>query len=158
MQAGEGKLITILAQVVANRNLAAEGIAAALDVESRQVIGIGLHQNRDIQPGKFDGISHAFFVAEIGQNDQHAFDAVTVGFEQVGAGFGMGIGFDGAEFGFVLAKHHAFDIHFLKQSQNILPRFADEVVREKVAVAKNNSQGGFHIFLLNLMKYSNCNL
>ena len=58
----------------------------------------------------------------------------------------MSVGLDGAKFGFVFAEHHAVDVHFLKQRQNILARFADEMVRKKIAVAKNNSQSGFHIF------------
>ena len=70
VQAGQGEVIPVLAQIVADRNLAAESIATTLDIESAQIIGIRLHQNGDIQARKFDGISHAFFVTEVGQHDQ----------------------------------------------------------------------------------------
>ena len=94
----------VLAQVVADRDLAAEGVAAALDVERSQVIRVGLHQDRHIQPGELDRVGHALLVAEVGQADQDAVDLVAVLLEQLGAELGVRVGLHRAELGLVLAQ------------------------------------------------------
>ncbi len=69
MFAGQGVFETVLTQVIADGNLAAEAIAAALNRQIHRIIRIGLHQDRHIQLGQFQGINHAFFIAEVGHAD-----------------------------------------------------------------------------------------
>ena len=47
---GQAKWVSVLAQVVANRDLAAEGIPSRVEAESPNVVGKGMHQYRHLKP------------------------------------------------------------------------------------------------------------
>ncbi len=68
----------VLAQVVADGNLAAEGVAPAVEAELIEIVGARLHQNRNMRLGQPDGVGDSLFIAKIRQADQDAFDAIAV--------------------------------------------------------------------------------
>ncbi len=99
----------VLPQVVAHRDLAAERIAPPLHRELIEIVRVGLHQHRNVQPGELQGIRHALFVAEIRQADDHAGDPVAIGAEQVGAALGVRPGLHRTEFGGLLIQQDGID-------------------------------------------------
>ncbi len=86
-----------LAQVIADRNLAAESIPAPHHIEFVEVVRIALNENGDIQTRQFQRVGHPFFVPEVGQAHQHAGDRVPVLAEQLRAFPGIVVSFDTAE-------------------------------------------------------------
>ena len=89
VQFGQGVGVSILAQIVANRDLAAEPIAAAFHRQLVQVVRISLDQNGHIQPGEFDGIRHALFIAKVGQDNEDPIDLFGILLEQLSTDFGV---------------------------------------------------------------------
>ena len=140
VQVGEREGIAVLAQVVADRDFAAEGIAPPLDRELIQVVRVRLHQDRHVEPGELDRVGHALLVAEVGQADQDAVDAAGVVAEEFSAALGVVPRLHAAELGRILVQHHGLDVHLGKQRQDILPRLRHQLVGEKVAVANNHRQ------------------
>ena len=65
----------VLAQVAADRDLAAEGVAAALEVEMGDVVRIGLDEDGHVQTGQPHRVGDTLLVAEVGQHDDDALDA-----------------------------------------------------------------------------------
>ena len=84
VQCGVGERNAILIEVVAHRNLATEGIAAAVQVNLVVLIVAGLHQYRHMQFGTTDGIDDADFEAEVGQRHDDAVNLVSVLAEEGG--------------------------------------------------------------------------
>jgi hypothetical protein len=86
VQAGQGEGDAVLAQVVADRHLAAEGVAAV----GLMVIFAGSSLKAWIstgtsQPRPAQRVGDRALVAEVGQRHQHAVDLPRVLLEQVGA-------------------------------------------------------------------------
>ena len=78
MQGGIREGDAILIEVVADGNLAAEGIAAAVEVHLVVLIVAGLYQHRYVQFGTTDGIDDAHLVAEIRQRNDDSIDFIAV--------------------------------------------------------------------------------
>jgi hypothetical protein len=76
---GEREGVAVLPQVVADRDLAAEAVAAARRVEAAEVVRLGLDEDRHPQPALAQRLHHRLLVAEVGERDEHAVDAVGVG-------------------------------------------------------------------------------
>jgi len=76
MIGSQRKIIAILAQIIANRNLSAERIPAICHIEFIQIVRESLYQNRLPQAGQFDGVNNSLFIAEIGQTDQNSVDFI----------------------------------------------------------------------------------
>ena len=138
VQSGERKWVAVLPQHVADGNLAAEGIAAPCHVQTVQIVGKGLDQNRHPESGELQGIGHALFVAEIGQRDHDAVDAIALRAKQFGAARGVGPGLDRAEFRLLLGEDHGFDAERLQCGENLAPPFRNEVIGKEVAVANDH--------------------
>jgi hypothetical protein len=96
---GEGVGDADLLEVVADAHLAAEGVAAVGDGHAGGVVGGGLNEDGDIEPGGFEDLGDGAFIAEVGEGDDDAVDFVAIFGEQIGAEAGFGAGFDGAVLG-----------------------------------------------------------
>ena len=68
----------ILIEVVADGNLAAEGVTATVKVHLVVLIVTSLHQHGDVQVGIADGIDDANLETEVGQRDDDAVYLVTM--------------------------------------------------------------------------------
>ena len=130
-----------LLEVVADGDLAAEGVAAAGDAEGVKVVGVGLNEDRDVQTGEFDRVGDAFFVAEVGEDDQNAVDLVAVAAKRSAHFAGIGVGFDAAELGLLRREHDGLDTCGLEEGKDVLACFADEDIREEIAVADDDAEG-----------------
>ena len=149
MQLGQREGVAILAQVVADRDLAAEGIAPPLDVELVEVVRIGLDQNGYLQARKLDRIRHALFIAKVGQHHQNAVYLVGVGLEQGRALFGILPRLNSSQVGVLLSQHDRLDTHFVENRQDILPCLGHQLIGEKIAIADDDCQFcSFHCILL----------
>ena len=120
----------VLAKVVAHRDLAAERIPAALDVELVQIVRVSLDQHRHVQSRKLQRIGHAL-------------DPVFAGLKHPGAAFGVVPRFNGAKLGLLFTNHDRLDLKLVESSQNILPRLGHQPVREEITITNNNRQRCF---------------
>jgi hypothetical protein len=58
-----------LAEIVTDGNFPTKRIATADHIEAIEIVGVGLDEHGNIQGGELERVGHAFFVAEIGQDD-----------------------------------------------------------------------------------------
>jgi hypothetical protein len=79
----------ILTQIIADRNLSAESIAAAIKSKLIQIVGRSLHQNRNLQAGKTDRVRHRPFVAKVRQAYKDAGNTVRIFLKQLAAQLGV---------------------------------------------------------------------
>ena len=136
---GDGEVVAVLVQVVAHRNLAAEGIAAAFDVELVKAVRVGLYEDRHIEARQLDRVRDTAFVTEVRQRDEDAVDAVGVLPEEFTALLGVIPRFDRAEFGRVFVENHRVNIEFCQHLKDIAPPLADQHIGEEVAVADDHA-------------------
>ncbi len=83
VETGEGEGDAILIEVVADRNLAAEGIATAIQINLVVVVVAGLNEHGHIEFGTEDGVDDTNLIAEIGKTDQNTVDLIAVGAEEL---------------------------------------------------------------------------
>ena len=83
VETGEGEGDAILIEVIADRNLAAESIATAIQINLVVVVVAGLNQHGHIEFGTEDGVDDANLIAEIGKTDQNTVDLIAVGAEEL---------------------------------------------------------------------------
>jgi hypothetical protein len=75
---GQRVFDSVLVEVVADRDLAAEGIPAVSDGQLILIIWIGLYQDRYIQPRPADGIGNCPLIAKVGKGDEHTVNFISV--------------------------------------------------------------------------------
>ena len=90
----------VLLQVVADRHLAAEAVAAEGDAHLAGRVGRGLDQHGHLQVGEADGVGQAALFAEVRQRDDQAVDLRRMLLEQRGALLGVLVGFHRAVRGY----------------------------------------------------------
>ena len=132
----------VLAQVVADGDLAAERVAPPRHVQLIEIVRIRLHEHRHVEPGELEGVGHALLVAEVRQTDEHAFDAIAVPAEQIGARLGVLPGLDGAELRRLLVEQHAFDVERRAEREQVAASLADELVGKEVPIADDDCKRG----------------
>jgi len=93
---GECERYSGLPEIVADADLAAEGVATGGYCHFGRRVGLGVEEDGDIEAGELYGVCDAFFIAEVWQGDDYAVDFVAVLREEFGALFRVGIGLDGA--------------------------------------------------------------
>ena len=110
VEAGEGIGDAILIEVVADRDLAAEGIATAVEIDLVVVVVASLHKHGHIEFGTEEGVDDANFIAEVGEADQNAVDLIAVGAEELCIPDAVLKGFDGtgARRGSIFGKDDIF--------------------------------------------------
>lgn len=138
--ASERILQPVLAQVVADRNLAAERVAPPVEAELIEIVRAGLDQNRHAHVAEADRVGHALLIAEVGQADQDSVDPVAIAAQQFAAFLRIGPGLDRAQLRVLRRKPDRFDIDFRKQFDQVATRFADQHVREEVAVSEDHAK------------------
>ena len=136
----EAERDAVLPQVVADGDLPAERVAPPCHVQLIEIVRVRLDEHGHLKLGQLQGISHAFFVAEIRKTDQDAFDAVPVLAEQVRARLRVLPGLDRAELRRPFVEHDAVDVERGAQGQEITARFADELVRKEIPIADDDWQ------------------
>ncbi len=85
VELGQAEGHAVLAQVVAERHLAAEAVAAVGDGHDVDLVRRGLDQNRHVEAGPSQRVDHGALFAEVGQRDHDAVDLLAVGVEEIGA-------------------------------------------------------------------------
>lgn len=158
---GEGEGDVGLLEVVANGYFSAEGITPARDAEGVKVIGIGLDKNRDVKAGELDGVEHAFFIAEVGEDDENAVDDVAISCEEVCAFASIGMGFNSAELGLFGREHNGADGGGIEKGFDVVAGLADEDVGVEVAIADDDAKGDGGVpcgHFLNLRLSTQCDL
>ena len=131
-----------LAEIVADGNFAAEGVAATDDVEAIEVVGITLDEDWNVEAGEFQRVGHAFLVAEVRQAHEHTGDAVAVFPKEFGALARVAVRLDATEFGLGGIEHHGIDAEFGEQFDEVGAGFSDELVGKEIAVADNDTEDG----------------
>ena len=137
---GDGEFDARLYEVVADGDFSTEAIATARNVEFFEVIGIGLYEDGDMDTGELQCVGDAFFVTEVGKNDQHTVEFVAMFLEKIGTFAGIGVRFHAAELGILLAELDGADAVGSKDFCDVRPRFSDKVVGEEIAVAINDTE------------------
>ena len=137
---GQRELDARLHQIVADRNLAAKRVAPPGDAQLVQVVRIGLNQHGHVEPGQFERVGHALFVAEIRQHDEHAVDFVAMPLEQLGALAGIGVRLDAAELRFVGGNHDRPHAARSQQLDDVLAGFGDELIGKEIAIADDDAK------------------
>ena len=78
VEAGEGEGDAILIKIVANRDLATECIATAVEVNLVVVVVTSLHKYGHVQFGTEDGVDDTNLISEVGKTHQDAVNLVAV--------------------------------------------------------------------------------
>jgi hypothetical protein len=120
-----------LLEVVADGNLPAERVAAALDAQGIEIVRVALNEYRHAQAGLLERVGHTLLVPEIGEADQDAVDLVPMGREEIGALARVGIGFDPTELRLLGREHDGADAEGFKEFVEIFAGLADEDVGKK---------------------------
>jgi hypothetical protein len=129
----------VLAQVVAGRHLAAEAVAPVLDRQLVGGVGRRLHQHRNAEIGEAQRVGDRALVAEVGQGDDDAVDAVAVGFEQRRAFLRVLEGLDHAE-ARVLGRQHDRVVALVGENPDdvLAPRLGEQG-GEEIAIADDHA-------------------
>ena len=110
-----------------------------------EIVRIGLNQHWHVQPGEFERVGYALFVAKVGQDHQHAVELLGVTPEQFGAFARVGMRLHATELAVLLAELDGADAGALTNLRKVGTRLGDQLVREKIAVAVNDAQTWFLI-------------
>ena len=139
VQGGIGERDTVLIQVVADRDLAAESVAAVIQVHFVVVVVIGLDQDGHIQVGLVDGVDDTDFKAEVRKRDDDAVDFLAVGLELGGHLQAVFTGFDGRASGRsgILGEDHVVITALVQHAEQFLAH-VDGQVRVKVGAGADN--------------------
>ena len=78
MQPGQRIRNAVLPKIIAGRHLAAETVAAESYGHLVGDVGSGLDENGNMQAGEAQSIGNGAFVAEVGQRNDDAIDAMAV--------------------------------------------------------------------------------
>ena len=114
MLSGQSEWNTILAQVIAQRDFAAETVAASRQPHLIEIIFLRLNQNRNIQTRETQRLCHRFFIAKIWQQHDDTVDLVAMSTEQFCTSFGILAGFHTAELRLGFVEHDGFDTEAAK--------------------------------------------
>ena len=138
--AGERKANAGLHEIVADRNLAAEGIPAAGHAELAEVVGRALHEHRHVESRELERVGHPLLVAEVGEHHQHAVDRVPMAAKKVGADAGLRMGLDAAELRLLGRDHHRRHAPGLEQGKHLAACLADQLIGKEIAVADDDAE------------------
>ncbi len=130
----------VLHEVVADRHLAAEAIAAIGDGHFAGVVRRGLHQDGYAEAGEPQRIGHGAFVAKVGQGDDDAVNLGGMGAKQVSALLGLGVGLDGAVIGLFRAQDDGTNSCALQSRQHNFAAGAGKMARKKSAIAHDDAE------------------
>ena len=141
VQRGERVGDSVLLEVVADRHLAAEGVAAEGDAHLAGRVGRGLDEDGHAQVGEAEGVGEAALFAEVGQGDDDAVDLVGVLLEEGGALLGVFVGFDRAVGGDVRGEHDGLDAGGFERGDHFQAAAGGEVAGKESAIAYDDSHG-----------------
>ena len=145
----------VLVEVVADGQLAAEGVAAVERVELVQLVVAGLHEDGHAQLGELQGVDHAELIAEVGQGHDDAVDLVAVLVEEVGALAGVGDGLDGPAGCRVLGQDDGAMAQVLDLAEQLLAAAPGQLGRKHAPGSDDQPEGQF---LFSHLPASNLNL
>ena len=137
---GERIADAVLAEVVADRHLAAEAVAAMLDRHAPALVREGVDEHRHVEVRPAQRVGHRPLVAEVRQRHEDAVDLVAAGPEQVGAGAAVGEAFDGPVrrgVGLERDRLEAFPAH---GGEHVGASGGAEMRRKEAAVADDDAQ------------------
>ena len=135
VELGERVGDAVLLEVVADRHLAAEAVAAEGDGHLAGVVGRGLDEDGDLEVGETEGVGEAALFAEVGQGDDDAVDLGGVLLEEGGALLGVLVGLDGAVGGLLGAEDDRLDAGRFERGDHLEPAAGREVAGKEAAVA-----------------------
>ena len=148
VEAGEREGNAILIEVVADRDLAAECIATAVEVNLVVVVVTGLHKYGHVQFGTEDGIDDTNLVAEVGKTHQDAVNLVAVCAEEFSVLDTVLERLDGARTrrGGILGKDDIFITFLVERLEQLLLYVFCEFRVEVGACANNHAETNFSVF------------
>ena len=133
-------LDAILPQIVADRHLAAEAVAAEGNAHLAGIVRRRLDQNRHAQIGQPNGIGQTALLAEVRQRDDDAVDLIGMLFEERGAGLRLFVGLHRAEGGLLRRSNdHLVSLLFNRRNHLRASRCC-QVARKKAPIANNQSK------------------
>ena len=133
-----------LIEVVADGELAAEGVPPVGHVQLVEVVVAGLHQHGHLQAGELYGVRHGRLLAKVRQDNDDAAYELPVPGKQPGAGQCLLMRLDGAHTAAVLVHAYAAVAHTVQQAQHTVPGFLYEVRGEEAAGGHDKSKCLFH--------------
>jgi hypothetical protein len=139
VERGEGVGNAVLLEVVTNRHLAAEAIAAEGDLHFSGGVGCGLDEDGDVEVGEAEGVGEAALFTEVGQGDDDAIDLGGVGFEERGAFLSVLVGFDCAVRGLLGGENDCLDACCFECRDHLETSAGCEVTGEESPVAYNDA-------------------
>ena len=139
VQRGERVGDAVLLEVVADRHLAAEAVAAEGDGHLAGCVGRGLDEHGNAEVGEAEGVGEAALFAEVGQGDDDAVDFGGVLLEERGALLGVFVGFDRAVRGLFRREHDRLDARGFERGNHFKTSAGGEVAGEKATVAYHDA-------------------
>ena len=148
VEAGERVGNAILIEVVADRDLAAECIATAVEVNLVVVVVTGLHKHGHVQFGTEDGIDDTNLITEVGKTHQDAVNLVAVCAEEFSILDTVLKRLDGARTrrGGILGKDDIFITFLVERLEQLLLYVTSEFRVEVGACANDHAETNFSVF------------
>jgi hypothetical protein len=129
-----------LTEVIADRHLAAEAVAAVLDRHPGAFVAEGVDQDRHLQSRPAQRVRNRALVAEVRERHDHAVDLVTVLAKEVGACACVRETLDGAVQRRLRVECDDAEPVFPQRRQNLGATRRAQVRREKAAVPDDEPQ------------------
>ncbi len=130
------EVITVLSEVVTNRDFATERITAVCHIQFLQIIWESLYQNRFPQTGKLDCIRNSALITKIWQTDEDTVDLISMAFEQFGTFLCMCICRDSAVYTRVFIQRYIIDSQFFQYGKHLFSGIENKTGREKFSRSK----------------------
>ncbi len=139
MQLGQAEGHAVLAQVVAERHLAAEAVAAVGDGHDVDLVGRGLDQHRHVEAGPAQRVDHGALFAEVGQRHHDAVDLLAMGVKEVGALARIFHALDAAEGRLFRRQCDDLEAGFFQHLDHIRAALLTQMAGEEAPVADDQS-------------------
>ena len=145
-----GEVDAVLVEVVAHRELAAERVAPAAQVDLVEFVVRRLHEHRHIELRPLDRFDDGDLVAEVGQEDDEAVDIVAVLVEQLHVLAHVFLGLDGAVVRRVDRQDVIADAELVELGDDVAPRVERQRAVEELAAGDDQAERDF------LVKHLHC--
>jgi len=139
---GEAKQDPVLAEVVADRHLAAERIPTVGERHALGVVGEGVDEHGHVEAREADRVGNGLLIAEVGEGDENSVDAIRMFFEDLGAGPSVLEALDGTELPCLGGQGYDIESRFREYGEHRLAPCLAEMRGEETAVADDEPKGG----------------
>jgi len=140
VQGGQCIANAILSQIVTGGHLAAETIPAIGTRQLAHIIGGSLHQHGHTQVSKTHSIGNALLLPKIRERYENTINLSGVRLEKRRALQGILKGHDRSEQRIFWSQSDGINAFFFQNTQDLSPSGDTEMIREKTAIANNDTQ------------------